>query len=151
MAHQFNAYQLVAAAYVCADIIPTRRRQRYVKRHYATQSNIKFILGEDKVNAFIQNTIAIKLENAENGRITVGVKICRAKRVCFKQNSGIGFLKDYTEYTLPEVTNNVVDLFGNRVEKDVTVSVKDAEGNNLRLLQAKFRYRLSEGLFYSLR
>ncbi len=82
----------------------------------ATQSNIKFILGEDKVNAFIQNTIAIKLENAENGKLV--------------QYGG-------TEYTLPEVTNNVVDLFGNRVEKDVTVSVKDAEGNNLPVNSGK--------------
>ncbi len=82
----------------------------------ATQSNIEYIVGADKVNAYIQNTVAVKLEGAVNGQLVKYID---------------------TEYTLPDVKSTVNDLFGNAVQKQVTVSVKDAQGNNVPVNDGK--------------
>lgn len=82
----------------------------------ATQSNIQYIVGEDKVNAYIQNTIVVKLEGAENGKLV--------------KYTG-------TEYTLSDIKSTVKDLLGNAVQKQVTVAVKDALGNNVPVSNGK--------------
>lgn len=79
-------------------------------------SNPEYMWGEERVAAFSQSKLIVEIENAENGKVV--------------KYSG-------NEYTLPVLPKKVVDLFGKEYDNQITVSVKDAAGNNLAVSNGK--------------